>query len=198
MSALLRFAPMSCRAWGDESVRRDSESGAYRYLIGVFIQDEYSSDIAERLRAVKPSALPKLHWRDLRSAERERSIEAIARLRSMQLVLVTTPLEHVAEERARRKCLAALFRELDGYDGLDRLILESRTAQQDKRDRALFLRYRQRTKKGGFDIEHRSGQDAPELWVPDQVLGAYGDHLRGRDDHWSALRDQTIVTEIEI
>lgn len=53
-------------------------------------------------------------------------------------------------------------------------------------------------------VSHRRGPEDPRLWVPDQVLGAYGDQLclEGFDEQWTtawhALEQRTHLEIINL
>ena len=50
-----------------------------------------------------------------------------------------------------------------------------------------------------FRVTHRFGHEDKRLWVPDQVIGALGDHRAGSDagDNWSMIADRVRVEEID-
>lgn len=61
-----------------------------------------------------------------------------------------------------------------------------RDSRLDQRDVQLVNAMRSKQKELVFSIKHKSGFEDPRLWVPDQILGAYGDQLclTELDDDW--------------
>ncbi|WP_147430241.1 hypothetical protein [Frondihabitans australicus] len=104
------------------------------YLLGAALTDTGAAELArDRLRALSPSR-PKLHWRDLDSRHRERSIEVIASLGVDLVIVSAAPLDGRKQERARALCLERLTWEV-GQRGVRDLILEARTLSLNARDR---------------------------------------------------------------
>lgn len=90
------------------------------------------------------------------------------------------------QERARRKCLEALLFTLEDW-GCGQLILEAREERDNKRDIALLLAMRAKHQIGDIIIRHQLGSVNPLLWLPDQIVGAYGDVVckSPRADRWA-------------
>ena len=69
--------------------------------------------------------------------------------------------------------------------GIRKLVLECRNDTHDKRDRELLVSMRRKGEALDFDLEHVPGKDEPLLWVPDQILGAYGEVItKGANGKW--------------
>ncbi|WP_311358739.1 hypothetical protein [Actinomyces oris] len=88
---------------------------------------------------------------------------------------------------------------LEGDFGVDSLVLERRQRTQDEKDkRAISLARRNKVLTPGFRLTHRFGHEDKCLWVPDQVIGALGDHRAGSDagDNLSMIADRVRVEEI--
>ncbi|WP_150118427.1 hypothetical protein [Actinomyces radicidentis] len=50
----------------------------------------------------------------------------------------------------------------------------------------------------GFELVHQFGQEDARLWVPDQVLGAYGDALAGDSRAWDLLARQVQIERVNL
>ena len=61
--------------------------------------------------------------------------------------------------------------------GVQTLILESRVLQLDGKDIDMLQAMRARKFIESIAVDHAHASEEPRLWVPDQVLGAYGDWL---------------------
>ena len=50
-----------------------------------------------------------------------------------------------------------------------------------------------------IDISHIAGQEDPRLWLPDQILGAYGDIAKGLEaaKKWASCWNQ-IMKSVEV
>ena len=60
--------------------------------------------------------------------------------------------------------------------------MESRGRKPDQRDISLINAMRS-SGRINTDVIHLLADSDPLLWIPDQVLGAYGDMLCGEDDY---------------
>ena len=169
-------------AYGDESIQR--ECTPQRYLLGATVYAS-ESDPTFLLRKAKPSGARKLHWYDLDARRQAVSLAVVSQIAQQTTVVVAMPLEGVKLERARRKALEALVRALIDM-GIGKLVLESRNAVHDKRDRELLVSMRRKSEAAEFDLEHIPGDSEPLLWVPDQILGAYGEMVtKGINRRWA-------------
>lgn len=168
-------------AYGDESIQHLCNHPRYLLAATVYAVD---ADPTYLLRRIKPPGAPKLHWYDLDKKRQAAALGTISQIAQQTTIVAAMPLASTKTERARRKSLKAMILELLRL-GVGRLILESRNATQDKRDIDLLLAMRRKGEVATFDIEHISGKSEPLLWVPDQILGAYGEAItNGADDHW--------------
>ena len=186
-------------AYGDESVRRSGVPDPV-YLLGAYIADEDQSDLVDALSVyVRQSG--KLHWRDHTSRTKRAVCKTISEYDAYYLVVAASPIpEGKGEERARRQALHYLSVLLDGDSGVDSLVLESRQRKQDENDkRIIALAQQNNVLASGFRVSHRFGREDKRLWVPDQVIGALGDHRAGSDagDNWSMIADRVRVEEID-
>lgn len=160
-------------AWGDESIRSHGLD-APAYLLGASIVD---TDDVDATRDVLSSLRPthgKLHWHDLNARERTRVIAAIADLEAHHLVMIAAPIDLRREERARALCLERLTWELGRRD-VTQLTLEARSLRLMERDLRLIRALRGRSVlPPSLRVEHGDPEEEPMLWLPDQVLGAFG------------------------
>ena len=186
-------------AYGDESVRVSSTPPLY-LLAATVLADEGSHGL-EALEKLVPKGAKKLHWRDMTNRLQSRSLAQISSMEQTTTIVVASPLDKIKQERARRKCLARLLVCLE-ETGVEKLVLESRKDELDKRDRDCLLYLRRSNAIWGIDIEHVPGDEDPRLWLPDQILGAYGDvlsesgHFKKWVDKWESMADDVEVIEI--
>ncbi len=159
-------------AYGDESIRISAPTPAY-LMAATVLPD--GCDLSA-LAALKPKSAAKLHWRELTDAVRRESLACVAGLGGRTALVAATPLPRRKQERGRRKCLEVLLPELERA-GVDTLVLESRVLQLNDRDIDMLQAMRARKFVEAIALEHAHASDEARLWVPDQILGAYGDWL---------------------
>lgn len=173
-------------AYGDESIQRCCEPK--RYLLAATI---YSTgpDPTSMLRKAKPAGASKLHWYDLDPRRQSATLNLITGIQQQTTIVAALPLDGTKTERARRKALEALVRSLIER-GARKLILESRNDTHDKRDREFLVSMRSKGEALTFSLDHVPGRDEPLLWVPDQILGAYGEVVtKGANPRWRSSWD---------
>lgn len=132
---------------------------------------------------------PKLHWRDLPDPQRLRVRRTLAAVESLHVVVAVTPANEIRDRRARGLVLRQMIRTLTIDYGVARLIFEAQDPASAKKDLAVLLGERRHLEYLGLDprMEHARGSEVPGLWVPDQVLGAFGARHLGRPEYWEAL-----------
>ena len=168
-------------AYGDESILRAVGRGRYLLAATVYADEEMARAALQR---AKPAGARKLHWYDLDPRRRAASLEAVARIPQHTTIVSAAPLEGGKLERARRKALEGLVRALIDA-GVGVLVLESRNAAHNNRDKELVVGMQRRGEAAGLVLAHSSGIEEPLLWVPDQILGAYGEvALSGPGRRW--------------
>ena len=187
-------------AWGDESVRVKADPPMYLLGATVFLDDPFY--LLEMLDRIKPKGAKKLHWRDLGVELQKESLEIIARIAHTTTIVIASPLISNKQERARRKCLQEMLIRLDQAH-VDCLFLESRSDNQDRKDKD-FLFYLQRSKTvTHIDISHIDGKTEIRTCIPDQILGAYVDaHLNNAamtkwQQSWEKIRDSVTVYSVK-
>lgn len=179
-------------AWGDESIRHKGLPQP-TYLMCACIVDDVS-EVRQSMRVILPEHSKKLHWRDLTDRRKRQSIDFIQRIGPLSIVIAAEESSIHKDERARRKCLEQLLPVLESY-GVNTLVLESRTPSQDQRDLEHLAQMRTRHLVKTIRMDHMRGSTEPCLWIPDQVLGAYGDTKTGELDFSDFLR-KNVLDEI--
>lgn len=178
-------------AWGDESILMSAAPPLYLLAASVF--KDFPDSATKTLENLKPKGARKLHWRSMTDAQKAKSIKAIAAIEHHTTIVVGSPLVGVKQERARRKCLELLLMELESL-GVSKLIMESRQELLDKRD-VDCLMFARRTKSiSRIDLAHVLGEEDSRLWMPDQILGAFGECARRpeKSPTWSDAWKKTI------
>ena len=143
-------------AWGDESVRKTGVPSPM-YLMGACVCDDTETETRQRLALLKPKGARKLHWRDMRPSLRGKVVDAMAAM----------DIDHV---------IVAL---LETEYNVDTLVLERREISQDRNDIRFIDGLRSRRFIGPIRVELCAGETDARLWLPDQLLGAYGDAQAG-------------------
>lgn len=102
----------------------------------------------------------------------------------LQHIIVSMPRNYLnlKPERARRKCMETLLETLESQYKVNLLILESREKHQNAKDLVLqkYLIKNKTIQK--LQIEFKNGKDDARLWIPDQILGFYGEQLNKCED----------------
>lgn len=172
-------------AWGDESARMRRVPPMY-LMCGTVFEPGSEEGLAELAKA-KPAGMRKLHWYDMETKEKARSLEIISQIPHWSAVAVCAPMPlGPRQERARRKCMERLLPHLEER-GVEQLTLEGRWKQEDQADIDMVYALKNRRIIKDLRIEHvESDADEPRLWVPDQILGAIGDMFSGSEgtDRW--------------
>ena len=169
-------------AWGDESTK-SSKSGIQAYHICACICNLPEFVVRNKLLDATKKHVNKLHWRDMTMREKEKSIQLIEDL-DLQHIIVSMPRNYLnlKPERARRKCMETLLQTLESQYKVNLLILESREKHQNAKDLVLqkYLIKNKTIQK--LQIEFKNGKDDARLWIPDQILGFYGEQLNKCED----------------
>lgn len=111
---------------------------------------------------------------------RGKSIDAIATMQLEHVIVAAVPMDHWNTiERARRKCLESLLPLLEMEYAVDTLILERRETSQDRNDIRFIDGLRSRGFISTIRVDLKAGETDARLWLPDQLLGAYGDAQTG-------------------
>ena len=168
-------------AWGDESIRIKGFKRPI-YLLGASIVHRNADRARELLVALKPRHAAKLHWRDMDHAHQWVSIHTINTFDATHTIVVgmRTSLEKV--ERARRECLKHML-PLLLQEQISTYCMESRGQHNDQHDLDFLNILKRSTPLSTLTLTHVRPTDEPLVWIPDQVLGAYGNALAGESDY---------------
>lgn len=186
-------------AWGDESIRIIANPPVYLLAATIISPEER----IEPLLMVKPKYASKLHWRDMTYHLQAKSLSALSRIEHATTIVVGAPLPKKKQERGRRKCLERLLPELES-SGVKFFVLESRGNQKDRKDIELLLSMRRKGLINNIEISHERAENEPKLWIPDQILGAYGDSLCGTagikhwGDYWNNIERNVQILKAAI
>lgn len=185
-------------AWGDESIRTVCSPPVY--LLAASYREDGNDFDTSAMEAMLPKGARKLHWRDMNDKTRAESTSAISRLGVSHTIVVACNIATNKQERARRKCLETLLPRLESF-GIDRYVLESRGDAKDKQDMLMLAALRSKGICKFIRLVHKDGREDSHLWIPDQVLGAYGDIRSGvaKDSlrsEWNRLSSKVTTVEI--
>lgn len=182
------------RAFLDESSRVLNDE-LQEYLVGAaLLNAQDCDDVREELRRMLLPGQVKLHWTDESRRRRSRIIDAIVSLGPMNVVISLVSARQHRTERFRRKCLEGLYYEFASMEVHD-VLLESRSAKQDKDDRAHIVALQGQGLDRSIRIQHRRGGDEPLLWIADAVLGAVNSAGLGEPGHLEALSETILLRE---
>lgn len=93
--------------------------------------------------------------------------------------------------------MAVLCHALEQDYGVHAPVLERRQRQLDQKDQSTVRTSQQGgVLSQGFSVTHEFGRSERRLWVPDQVVGALGDHLAGMDTGWSMITSCVRVEDV--
>lgn len=134
----------------------------------------------------------KLHWTDESEPRRRKIVARMCELEPVNVVVTHLSARQRKTERFRRKCLESLYYELAPMRVFD-LTLESRSPDQDARDRAHIVALQGQGLHAAIRVVHRRGGDEPLLWIADTVLGAINSAHLGQADYLEALAGTIIV-----
>ena len=187
---------VSVTAWGDESVRRRGVREPV-YLLGAFLCPGDGADLTADLSRFERGR--KLHWRDTPRPVKRRVCQVIGAHEASHIIVAAAPLvSGVREERARQRALASLLVILEQSCSVDTLVLERRERSQDEKDEAQWAALTRSGAIRSLRLSHVHGGGEPRLWVPDQVLGAYGDALAGDTRAWEHLAHRVRVEHVSL
>jgi hypothetical protein len=167
-------------------------AGGVLYVVTAGVLLGGRSSARERMAAVLPSGRRRpFHWHQEGPVARRAALDAIEEIGVVAEVTVH-PVGRRQQELARRAALRELLPDLV-VEGVDHLIIESRTTMLDERDRASIL------DALGHPVpltyEWRS-KDEPLLWIADAIAGAVRDHLVGDGGALHRLQRRRTVSEL--
>jgi hypothetical protein len=169
--------------------------GHYAYtVVATVVVDDDEARMKEDLHVVTGDRKRGFHWADEGPKARQRMISCLIELGACAHVVVHHPTARRGQERARAAAFEELLPAVLG-DGADELVIESRGAKLDARDRAVVMG----TLKdlGRTEVSYGwEGKSTPELWLPDAVCGAVGMYLdRSEPDWYVLLCEAQVITE---
>ena len=173
----------------DESARvRKGDACAYA-LAAVLVDSAAQDKVRDELLGLRGARQVVLHWRREHPDRQRRMAKVVAELPVTALagVVLYNDGQH---ERARTRCLKTLLAELSRLE-VDQVILESRGAARDRRDRGVVTGLRvagdlRRTVR----VEWMGPREQELLWLPDIVAGAVTRWLDGQPEYFRLLADQ--------
>ena len=167
------------------------------YMLSACIINASQSKVNNLLLPLVPHGARKLHWYHMESHMKYRSMLALEELDATYIITDAVEPAHMRAERARRKCMEQMLRILESFQ-VDVYTLESRNSRQDQMDLDLMLHLRRSFKVGNIRLEHLAGSKDSRLWVPDQLLGIYGDVLKGNQSHSYFIDNKALVEKIAL
>ena len=201
MARLIGFLDESVKPVRDPRTRRASKTHRH-YVIAVAVLFEEDADaVRSRLVNIRTRLGYPLHYADLRS--RQRRLAAIEALDSVgdwdAYVFETAKPFRGSEHHFRARVLESAFTRLSTSEGVERLVLETRShpsggfGQLDEKDH-LVLRKLVNRREVPTDLEVvHQGKSEPLLQIPDIVVGARSDHLCAADREAYAMISHRVL-----
>ncbi|MEU0521718.1 hypothetical protein [Streptosporangium sp. NPDC006007] len=184
-------------AWGDESGSSERLDPGTYMMAAAMGEPDAVTHLRDAMRSLLLKGQRKVHWHDESSDRRLKVVDAIADMPIEGFVVVRSSGEVDRIERRRRKCLEALFRELDSL-GCTHVMLESRGPADDKRDRQMMQHMRKSKElASGLHLSHEPGPKDPMLWIPDVLCGAVGQARVGESKYLDRISSRVTVRVID-
>lgn len=179
----------------DETTPADRHGLYYVVSCGVIVTDAVT-DARQALRSTIGQRQRLFHWHTEGIEARRRMLACIGDLGVVAQAGVHYPTGRRGQERARRIILSDLIVELI-YEGVGHVLIETRSAAQDGRDRATILdTFAKLGRPHAFTYEWRTKAE-PLLWIADAINGAIKEHLLAEDDRWlEHLRRSGVIDEL--
>jgi hypothetical protein len=170
------------KAYLDEATPEVEGALAYIVVATVLIEDDQAVAVALKSIFADRRRSNPFHWHREGTEARERMISCLVDLGAIAHVVVHHPTGRRKQEQARADSLRVVLPMLH-HDGVSELVIESRSSQQDQRDRQTLVEFG----KSHGDHSLYYGWDSkvrPELWMPDAVCGAVSNFLDGSNKKW--------------
>ena len=165
-------------------------------LSAVVVADCDLDGVRNGLKDLLQGKAKALHWRREKPERLPVIAAAIAGMPISAVVAVCLHGESISSERARRFCLWQLLIELVA-DGVDRVVLESRQAQ-DRLDYDVIRNWRRFERRhASVRMDFEPAYMEPALWAADCVAGAVAWWLGGEDVGWNELGPLIRIIEVE-
>ncbi|MGH9131474.1 MAG: hypothetical protein ACRDWV_07335 [Acidimicrobiales bacterium] len=167
-------------AFVDESIRR-GPTGFY-LLAAVLVRYDALPAAREAARSVPLPGQRRFHWRSDSEAQRRRMLATVSSLDGVNRGYVFAPMGTCNPARARALCLNRLLWDLVEM-GVDHLVIGSREAQNDDRDRRTIVQAK-RANRASTELryEFRRPHDEAALWLPDAAIAGAVAHERATGD----------------
>lgn len=184
---------VSRTAFVDESVR--GREGVY--VLAAAVLDEFDQNRArDRVGTLALRGRLPFHWRLELPRRRMAAVQVVAELAMLHVVVVGFSFQPARQERARRKCLQELLFRLEA-EGVEHVLLESRNAIQDHRDRTVVDGFRaRRIITAKLRVDHALPSVEPLLWISDIVAGAVS--AAEADEHRYRARLDPVIAEYRV
>ena len=184
---------MPVRAYIDESMRQRKEDDCVYVLAAALVDDDDADDVRDALKRLRYRKNPTIHWYEEHPNSRAKLVAAITELPVRALVAIDF-YEHRKDERARRRCLEALWNALVEH-GVASGEISSRCPSQDKLDLELLQHLRRRSLSRALRMDWTRYADEPLLWAGDVFASAIGWSFDGDSMHADALN--SMITHLD-
>lgn len=145
---------------------------------------------------MNPNRKRAFHWIDEGPEAHDRMVSCLIEVGGCAHVCVHYPTARAGQVATRSRALRRVV-PLLLYDGVDDLIIESRSAREDDRDRAIILDVLKDVGLSGALKYGWSGKDEPTIGLADAVCGAVGAYLVGNNTRWfDALQEGGVIGEL--
>lgn len=176
----------------DETAPEDKR-GIYYVVTAALLLD--ADQVRSSLRDVLPSGRRRpFHWANEGPQARDRMMSVIIDTGVVAHVCVHHPTGRRRQEEARRSAIGELLPMIVA-DGAEELIIESRSAREDQRDRQSVIEALRGVES---TISYRwDRKTEPLLWVADAVCGVVKQYLLGDDaSAFGQLQAASVLTEM--
>ena len=169
----------------DESI---GVAGDGFYVVAmVLIATEQRDIVRRRVRHVMPSANQRFHFHRESAATKLGMLGLLGEVAAHAVAYRITPAPTRHQNEARDRCLNAMAADLGG---VTELLLESRDAMNDVRDRRVIAgAVRRGLIAPGVEYGHRRPREEPLLWLADALAGAVLADGRHQRRFFQALPD---------
>jgi len=171
--------------------------GGVAYVVGaaVILSEEHAARAAVTGIFAETRVRP-FHWHEEGPAAREAMIAVLAEIGAVAHVCVHYPTGRKKLEAARGRALGEVVPRVLG-DGASTLLIESRGAVEDGRDRAVILdTLNALNRSGELHYEWRTKAESL-LWLADCICGTVREHLLGIDDRpFEQLRAAGVIDQL--
>jgi hypothetical protein len=176
---------MPVRAYIDESMHQRKEDDCVYVLAAALVEDDDADDVRDALKRLRRKKNRTLHWYDDHPNDRADTVAALTSL-PVRAVVAIDFYEHRKDERARRRCLEALWGGLAEVAVMSGVIA-SRCPSQDKLDLELLRHLRHREMLRSLRMDWTRYAEEPLLWAADVFASAIGWSFDGDSMHADTL-----------